>query len=442
MVKLSYDEISSLGLINLTKRGRIEINLSARGKETLPTSNIYVEVMAKSEKCLRAQALEKIHNSSWIVVGAGGSEDGFESGDVVTVASGRLTVAGVARLMRLGLTYGLGNGSSLNWVIVHQIGLSSNKFAMGDELKGIQKDVVKGNIVESSPSSLMGLGVELDGENKVSQFENIDVVNQQPNGSPNLNGVIQYGGNGNGQNRSWETLSLDKVTQETCKFGVGRIGYARVLMEVDAARRLQECVCVGMSSEDNSHTKIMEVRVEFQWHPSQFNKHMERRELWNRGRAIVTPSMKNFRNCVEELEVDDIIKLVLCSPGMGISDHSPSVIALLQCVALKPRPLKFFNYLVYKEGFLAVIKKMWATKFSIVSMFQVVKKLKVLKLYLKELNRKQGDLNHKVVIIRKEVENIQKVLDLDPRNEDLRETEVVFSGVFRMTLLDEERFLK
>lgn len=72
----------------------------------------------------------------------------------------------------------------------------------------------------------------------------------------------------------------------------------------------------------------------------------------------------------------------------------------------------------------------------------MVKKLKMLKPCLREMNRKQGNLNRKVVILRKEVDNIQKALDMDPRNKDICVIEAVFVGAFRMALLDEERFLK
>ncbi|KAJ0013918.1 hypothetical protein Pint_20804 [Pistacia integerrima] len=55
---------------------------------------------------------------------------------------------------------------------------------------------------------------------------------------------------------------------------------------------------------------------------------------------------------------------------------------------------------------------------------------------------KKSGRKRKVKILRKEVELIQGASDRDPFNKELWDQEVVFPRAFRLTLLDEERFLK
>ncbi|KAJ0043882.1 hypothetical protein Pint_18191 [Pistacia integerrima] len=62
---------------------------------------------------------------------------------------------------------------------------------------------------------------------------------------------------------------MDRITEDTCRFGVRRIRFARVLVEVDAARKLPESMRVGILNEVNDEPKILGIRVEYQWHPSQ-----------------------------------------------------------------------------------------------------------------------------------------------------------------------------
>ncbi|KAJ0074991.1 hypothetical protein Patl1_34214 [Pistacia atlantica] len=64
-------------------------------------------------------------------------------------------------------------------------------------------------------------------------------------------------------------LGMDKITEDTCRFGVSRIGFARVLVEIDAARKLSESLRIRMPNEVNDESKIIGVRVDYQWRPSQ-----------------------------------------------------------------------------------------------------------------------------------------------------------------------------
>ncbi|XP_031268941.1 uncharacterized protein LOC116127437 [Pistacia vera] len=126
----------------------------------------------------------------------------------------------------------------------------------------------------------------------------------------------------------------------------------------------------------------------------------------------------------------------------GISDHNPLVTSFPFLGALKPKPFKFFNYLVFKEDFKPLVQRIWSMDSVGVPMFSISKKLKALKPCLQALNRKQVHLNQKVLVLRQEVEQIQRALDVDPHNQELRDCEAVFFGAFREALLDEDRFLK
>ncbi|KAJ0093684.1 hypothetical protein Patl1_25491 [Pistacia atlantica] len=60
-------------------------------------------------------------------------------------------------------------------------------------------------------------------------------------------------------------LGVDKITEDTCRFGVGQIGFARVLVEVDARCPLPTVTKIQMPNERNLAPKVMDVNVEYQW---------------------------------------------------------------------------------------------------------------------------------------------------------------------------------
>nr|GEX21161.1 hypothetical protein [Tanacetum cinerariifolium] len=89
-----------------------------------------------------------------------------------------------------------------------------------------------------------------------------------------------------------------------------------------------------------------------------------------------------------------------------ISDHSPSVLNILELPITKPRPFKFFNFVAHKPKFLEVVADHWSSN------------------------------------LRVELDEIQKALDKSPSNSDLRDEEAVYVNAFNEAKLDEERFLK
>ncbi|KAJ0098435.1 hypothetical protein Patl1_20660 [Pistacia atlantica] len=54
-------------------------------------------------------------------------------------------------------------------------------------------------------------------------------------------------------------ISTDRFIEDTCRNRVGHIAFVRVLVEVDATRKLSELV-----AEESNVSKVLEVRVEYQ----------------------------------------------------------------------------------------------------------------------------------------------------------------------------------
>ncbi|PWA39532.1 RNA-directed DNA polymerase, eukaryota, Reverse transcriptase zinc-binding domain protein [Artemisia annua] len=97
-----------------------------------------------------------------------------------------------------------------------------------------------------------------------------------------------------------------------------------------------------------------------------------------------------------------------------ISDHSPCVLRIPLVAKLKPKPFKFSNFLVHKEGFLDTVNSGWNLNVNGCAMYRVVKRLKGLKSPFRKLLHNQGNLHERVDRIRKELDEVQKAIDKDP----------------------------
>ncbi|GJU91519.1 hypothetical protein Tco_1303942 [Tanacetum coccineum] len=125
-----------------------------------------------------------------------------------------------------------------------------------------------------------------------------------------------------------------------------------------------------------------------------------------------------------------------------ISDHSPAVLKIPSLIALKPKPFKFFNFITFKSEFLVVVERQWSTNVEGHNMYQVVTKLKILKKPLRKLLHSHGNLHERVNSLRIKLDEVQKALDKNPNNSNLRDEEAVYVQAFTEAKLDEERFLK
>ncbi|GJY71047.1 uncharacterized protein Tco_0474750 [Tanacetum coccineum] len=238
------------------------------------------------------------------------------------------------------------------------------------------------------------------------------------------------------------------------------------------------------------------------------NRYQHRRELWNNliihkayvrnrpwclmgdfnaslhiddksvGSSYVDTAMRNFQDCVAEVEVTDInssglrftwnqkprgtdgllkkidrimanLEFNMSFVGSSalfqpyrISDHSPAILRIPTTSVLKPRPFKFSNVVVHKTRFKEIVSTGWQFPVSGFWMYKVVKKLKMLKKPLRKLLYDQGNIIEKVKRLRHELDEVQRALDSDPFNVDIREEEAVYIRAFQDALFDEELFLK
>ncbi|XP_021975506.1 uncharacterized protein LOC110870633 [Helianthus annuus] len=196
------------------------------------------------------------------------------------------------------------------------------------------------------------------------------------------------------------------------------------------------------------------------------------------GSSTLTAAMKDFNNCVNDIEVFDAgahgmhftwnqrpkhgvglrkkLDRIMVNVSFvdtfvdaysvflpnGISDHCPGVLKIRMAARNKPKPFKFPNFLTHKKEFMEVVNSGWAEDVMGVPMFRVVKKLKGLKHPFRLLLRNQGNLHQKVIKLKAELDKLQSALDGDPFNVGIKEAEGICQKKYLEASLDEERFLK
>ncbi|GKB02469.1 hypothetical protein Tco_0830558 [Tanacetum coccineum] len=229
------------------------------------------------------------------------------------------------------------------------------------------------------------------------------------------------------------------------------------------------------------------------WHSLCLHKHYVRNRPWcllgdfnaalnladhSMGSSNIDISMRDFKDCVEEIEVLDVnrsgLKFKWNQKSKGadgvlkkidrimanlefqdifigahvifqpyrISDHSPAVLKIPRSTTVIPKPFKFSNILIYNVRFKDVVKDGWDLLVSGFDMFQVVKKLKHMKKSFRKLLYDHGNLHDNVKRLRFELDKVQSDLDLDPFNNILLEEEAAYVLAFNEALIMEERFLK
>ncbi|XP_022024439.1 uncharacterized protein LOC110924755 [Helianthus annuus] len=196
------------------------------------------------------------------------------------------------------------------------------------------------------------------------------------------------------------------------------------------------------------------------------------------GASSISAGMREFQNCVDDIEVFDINRSGLHftwnqkpKEGVGLlkkidrvlwnthfvveypssvayfhpyrlSDHCPCILKIPKAEVCKRKSFKFANFLIHKPDFLDIVKRSWELNVDGVHQFRVVKKLRLLKGPLKALLFKQGNLHRKVKDLRSKLDGIQSLIDADPSNVDLRAKESSLTRDYQEASLDEERFIK
>ncbi|GJS84492.1 hypothetical protein Tco_0751033 [Tanacetum coccineum] len=196
------------------------------------------------------------------------------------------------------------------------------------------------------------------------------------------------------------------------------------------------------------------------------------------GSSTIDIAMREFKECVEEIEVMDVqrtgmkftwnqkprgvdgilkkIDRIMANldffdlfPGghaifqpYRLSDHSPAVLCLPTVVPMKPKPFKFTNILVQNKGFKDVVNEGWNKTVSGFHMYKVVVRLRHMKKAFRKLMYDGGNLHANVIRLRHELDTVQRDLDRDPCNATLREEAAVYLNTYNEAILLEEGFLK
>nr|GEU47494.1 hypothetical protein [Tanacetum cinerariifolium] len=200
------------------------------------------------------------------------------------------------------------------------------------------------------------------------------------------------------------------------------------------------------------------------------------------GCSHVTADMCEFRNCVNNIEVEDISSsglfytwtknmfnvksgdtsgvLKKLDRIMGneefinkfpnahaiflpylIFDHSPNVIVLPNTLQIKKRSFKVHNSVADKAEFNPTILKHWNKEFEGCFMFKLVKKLKSRKRDLKQLTWKDGNIFDKVKLLRGQLREVQIKINKNPDSKQLREEERSMLVDYVEAMKDEENIL-
>nr|GEU39992.1 hypothetical protein [Tanacetum cinerariifolium] len=136
------------------------------------------------------------------------------------------------------------------------------------------------------------------------------------------------------------------------------------------------------------------------------------------GSSSIDSAMCDFKDCVTNIEVFDIniwspFYMESKAERKRISNHSPSMLKIPSLLVSKPKPFKFFNFLAYK------LEKLF-----------------------RKLMHGQGNLHERVNRLRDELDEVQKSLDINLSNSELRDEEAVYVQDFNDAKIDEERFLR
>ena len=125
-----------------------------------------------------------------------------------------------------------------------------------------------------------------------------------------------------------------------------------------------------------------------------------------------------------------------------MSDHSPVFISLQQKFIAPPKPFKFFNLWIKHPDFLKAVEQSWSEHVSGNSMIILHKKMKKLKVCLRNLNTQNyADISRKVKEKKMELAEVQ-ITNLSNPGENTVEQEKTLIKELHELLVAEESFFK
>ncbi|GJV11653.1 60S ribosomal protein L34 [Tanacetum coccineum] len=98
------------------------------------------------------------------------------------------------------------------------------------------------------------------------KFKHENGMNFVLNNSPWMHGQLKEFASSLGK-----PLIMDDMTAQMCQYGKGRIGYARVLVEISASKEFKECVKVLYKDYTSVIVRSKKVKVEYSWKPTKCN---------------------------------------------------------------------------------------------------------------------------------------------------------------------------
>ncbi|XP_022003100.1 uncharacterized protein LOC110900521 [Helianthus annuus] len=262
-----------------------------------------------------------------------------------------------------------------------------------------------------------------------------------------------------------------------------QVVHTQVLFKLD-----QKSIFVSFVYADNYYKKRRDLWQNLVMHRSfmrnkpwvmmgDFNSHLSYEDT-SVGSSTFHIGNREFKECVNEIEMFDInssglhftwsnkhqdsgiifrkLDRVMCNincldvfPNAAayfhpyrVSDHAPCILKLPEVSREKPKPFKFVNLVADKRGFLEEVQRIWSTCIDGHHMFQVVRKLKLLKAPLRKILYQQGNLHQNVINMRKQLDECQVSMDGDPLNGDLISEHGRLLQLYKDAVRDEGMFLK
>ncbi|XP_071694872.1 uncharacterized protein [Rutidosis leptorrhynchoides] len=171
--------------------------------------------------------------------------------------------------------------------------------------------------------------------------------------------------------------------------------------------------------------------------------HMGFRFTWNqRPNAEVGLLKKIDRVMANDAFISRYVDAYVLFQAYRISDHCPAVLKFAQSWEGKPKPFKFSNYIIEHEKFKDVVSEGWKVEIPGHMMFRVTKRLRLLKKQMRKLMWSKGNLHSNVITLRSELDAAQVLLDSDPNSRDLRKKESTILKKYNEAIYEEECFLK
>ncbi|GJZ91203.1 RNA-directed DNA polymerase, eukaryota, reverse transcriptase zinc-binding domain protein [Tanacetum coccineum] len=88
-----------------------------------------------------------------------------------------------------------------------------------------------------------------------------------------------------------------------------------------------------------------------------------------------------------------------------VSDHCPTILVIPQAMMKKRKSFKFANFVVDKSEFLPLVERIWNEEIHGIHMFNITKRMKLLKSGMKKLQWKNGYVFYRVESLRSKLKN-------------------------------------